>query len=119
MAEILGKEQLADSDNSLFSDHVEGHSTKGGCAKPEGETPKGFQEKENPARLGKKEKDRMSRKDAISRANLTEKKIKEVFKFPCCDGCCLSELGRSEIRKHRTYYYGLTWSEKNVLLRGF
>ena len=119
MAEILGRQPLEDSDASLFRNNVDGETASGGCPNPEGEIPEGFQEREKPTRLSKKEKDRMSRKDAISNADLTEQKIKAVFKYPCCESHCLRELGRRGIAKHRRYYYGLTWTEKNIVLRGY
>ena len=122
VSEILGRQPLEDSDASLFSktpvidtatvrtpnDEVDDRS----------ESPIGFGEKEKPEELSKREKEMIRRKDVVSTANLTERKIKDILKYPCCDNLCLREAGRDEVLKHRTYYYGLTWSEKNVLLRG-
>lgn len=50
--------------------------------------------------------------------NLNRKKMKEVFQYPCCDQFCLRNLGLLEVKKQRTYYFSLSYQEKNVLLRG-
>jgi len=119
VAEILETEPLEDSDTSLFdSENVDVHTAPVGCGDDLEESPPGFQRKDKPTKLSKRDKDRMDRKDTISSANLAHMKIKGIFKYPCCDNICLREFGQDEISEQRKYYYGLTWSEKNVLLRG-
>ena len=86
---------------------VEGHAS-----------PVGFQEKDKVKDPSKKDKDRIVRKDGVSIAKLAEGKIKEISKYLCCDNLCLRKLGLHEVKKHRTYYYGLKATERNVLLRG-
>ena len=121
VSEILGREQLDESDKSLFEDV---DTVRSAChddisrVDDTPESPAGFQEKQKAEACRKREKKRTERKDAISTANLTDLKIKEVSKYPCCEGLCLSKFGRAGVEKHRSYYYGLTHTEKNVLLRG-
>ena len=121
VAEILGREPLDESDMNLFRDV---DTVRTACddeisrVDDTPESPAGFQEKYQAETCSKKEKKRMERRDAISIANLTELKIKEVSKYPCCEGLCLSKFGRQGVKAHRSYYYGLTHTEKNVLLRG-
>lgn len=120
VSEILGMQPLEDNDESLFRGPVDVPSvTVGRDSDPQpDEPPVGFQEKDKPKLTSKKDKDRINRKDSVLAANLTDQKVKEIFKYPCCDSLCLREFCREEVAKQRTYYYGLTRTEKNVLLRG-
>jgi len=120
VSEILGSRPLEDSDEDLFSEVVNenmGIVTSTNADDVE-ESPVGFQTKEKPKPPSKREKDRIGRKDVVSSQNLADRKIKEISKYPCCDSLCLIQFGRDEVEKHHTYYYGLTHTERNVLLRG-
>lgn len=121
VSEILGREPSLDSDASLFADPGDVlPDTTRLVADDVGtviESP-GFHEKNDPKPPSKREQDRVNKKDVVSIANLTKKKIKEISKYPCCDSYCLWEFSRDDVTKHRTYYYGLTMKEKNVLLQG-
>ena len=124
VSEILGRNHLEVSDDNLFNDPIDEETTSLEYDVPcdnvvdPPESPVGFQDKDKPKPCRKRDKLRSERKDVVSNANLAEEKIKQVFKYPCCESLCLLKLGRDEVAKHRTYYYGLTHTEKNVLLRG-
>lgn len=77
-----------------------------------------FQDREKLKEPSKKEKGRICRKDNVTSKNLNRDKMKEVFHYPCCDQFCLRAFGFLEVKKQRTYYFGLSYQEKNVLLRG-
>jgi len=127
VAKILGRDRSHDSEDVLFNDSVdvgndlEGNDPMGRQGEPDVEgsnSPAGFQEKEKSKDLSKKEKDKQARKDVVSKAQLAPSKIKEIYRYTSCDGECLRNLGVDLITKHRMYYYGLTNTEKNILLRG-
>lgn len=118
---ILESEALESSEENLFNDPVVVPNTTQESLEEVANTndsAAGFQEKDQPKDPSKREMGRIHRKDDVSNANLAEDKIKGIFKYPCCDSLCLRHFGREEVRNHRTYYYGLTATEKNILLRG-
>src|SRR5450759_2384226 len=110
VSEILGRNHLEVSDDNLFSDPVDEETTSLEYDVPRDnvvdppESPVGFQDKDKPKPCRKRVKLRSERKDVVSRSNLAEEKIKQVFKYPCCESLCLLKLGRDEVAKHRTYY---------------
>src|SRR5450759_2027424 len=124
VSEILGRNHLEESDDNLFNDPVDVETTTLDCVARHGnvvdppDSPVGFQDKDKLKPCCKRDKNRIERKDVVSSANLAQEKIKQVSKYPCCESLCLLKFGRDEVAKHRTYYYGLTHAEKNVLLRG-
>jgi hypothetical protein len=111
VSEILGRQPLGDSDESLFGNVDD-------LRQGPVESPVTFQEKNKSKDLTRKDKGRMDRKDAVSTANLTKQKIKEISKYSCCDASCLKEFGREEVAKQREYYFGLSLKERSVVLRG-
>jgi hypothetical protein len=66
----------------------------------------------------KKVQDQITRKDHVTQEHLKKRKIKDIFRYMCCDKVCLRELGLDGCEKQRKYYFGLSQSERNILLRG-
>ncbi len=122
VGEILGRHTSEGSEAGLFDDPIDVDNTlrarQDRQCPDEENSPLGFQNKEKSKELGKKDRDQQIRKDDVSNAKLAPSKIKEILRYPCCDNICLGKLGVEEVTKQRKYYYGLTHSEKNVLLRG-
>jgi hypothetical protein len=122
--EILNSHTFEGSETDLYTDPVEVPNISRGSDSDRREgpdkfnSPVGFQEKQKSKDLGKKDRDRKMRKDDVSNAKLATRKIKNILRYPCCDNICLRKLGADQVTKQRQYYYGLTHTEKNVLLRG-
>jgi hypothetical protein len=105
------------SSSSSSSSSLE-ESESNGPLGPTGDSRLRFQDRVVENGPTKKVRDKTTRKDNVTSTHLKKRKMKAIFMYSCCENFYLRELGLQECGKQRKFYFGLSYAEKNIFLRG-